>query len=726
MSCAGCSASVESMLKSQVGVADAGVNLANQTAWVDFDPSAINPIKLQQVIRSIGYDLLIDNENDEVKTAEIRQKDSHKLLQRTIAAGVITFPVFVLGMFFMHWEYSSYISLILSTPIIFWFGRGFFANAWKQLTHFTANMDTLVALSTSVAYFFSFFNTICPEFLLQRELIPHVYFESASVIITFILLGKWLEERAKGKTSSSIRKLMGFQPKTVFVVDGDKFTEVSISELQKGQVVLVKPGNRVPVDGIVVEGSSFVDESSITGEPLPVSKSPGDKVFAGTANQKGSFTASAQSVGSETVLSQIVKMVEMAQGTKPPVQKLADKVAGIFVPVVIIIAILSFLVWLFAVGSQGFVHGILAFVTVLAIACPCALGLATPTAIMVGVGKGAENNILVKDAQSLELAHKIDAILLDKTGTITEGRPAVVDVHWTVNQEDIDSLSSVLLSIELQSEHPLANAVVDFFKQGDGSNTKIYSFEAIAGAGVKAIVEGETYFLGSEKLAVKQRLEVDNDLTLLQRNWENEGKTCIMFFTSSRLLALISVADKVKPSSFEAIRKLKSIGVEPIMLTGDNAQTAKIIANQVGITRFEASMMPQEKANYVKNLQHNGKIVAMVGDGINDSHALAQADLSFAMGKGSDIAMDVAKITIITSDLRLIAKAIRLSKLTMRTIRQNLFWAFFYNIIGIPIAAGLLYPFIGFQFDPMIAGMAMALSSVSVVSNSLRLRRAKL
>lgn len=726
MSCAGCSASVESMLKSQVGVADAGVNLANQTAWVDFDPSAINPIKLQQVIRSIGYDLLIDNENDEAKTAEIRQKDSHKLLQRTIAAGVITFPVFVLGMFFMHWEYSSYISLILSTPIIFWFGRGFFVNAWKQLTHFKANMDTLVALSTSVAYFFSFFNTIFPEFLLQRELIPHVYFESASVIITFILLGKWLEERAKGKTSSSIRKLMGLQPKTVFVVDGDKFTEVSISELQKGQVVLVKPGNRVPVDGIVVEGSSFVDESSITGEPLPVSKSPGDKVFAGTANQKGSFTASAQSVGSDTVLSQIVKMVEMAQGTKPPVQKLADKVAGIFVPVVIIIAILSFLVWFFAGGSQGFVHGILAFVTVLAIACPCALGLATPTAIMVGVGKGAENNILVKDAQSLELAHKIDAILLDKTGTITEGQPAVVDVHWAVNQEDIDSLSSVLFSIELQSEHPLANAVVDFFKLGDGSNAKISSFEAIAGAGVKAIVEGETYFLGSEKLAVKQGLEVDNDLTLLQRNWENEGKTCIMFFTSSRLLALISVADKVKPSSFEAIQKLKSIGVEPIMLTGDNAQTAKIIANQVGITRFEASMMPHEKADYVKNLQHNGKIVAMVGDGINDSHALAQADLSFAMGKGSDIAMDVAKITLITSDLQLIATAITLSRLTMRTIRQNLFWAFFYNIIGIPIAAGLLYPFVGFQFDPMIAGMAMALSSVSVVSNSLRLRRVKL
>lgn len=726
MSCAGCSASVESMLKSQVGVADAGVNLANQTAWVDFDPSAINPIKLQQVIRSIGYDLLIDNENDEAKTAEIRQKDSHKLLQRTIAAGVITFPVFVLGMFFMHWEYSSYISLILSTPIIFWFGRGFFVNAWKQLTHFKANMDTLVALSTSVAYFFSFFNTIFPEFLLQRELIPHVYFESASVIITFILLGKWLEERAKGKTSSSIRKLMGLQPKTVFVVDGDKFTEVSISELQKGQVVLVKPGNRVPVDGIVVEGSSFVDESSITGEPLPVSKSPGDKVFAGTANQKGSFTASAQSVGSDTVLSQIVKMVEMAQGTKPPVQKLADKVAGIFVPVVIIIAILSFLVWFFAGGSQGFVHGILAFVTVLAIACPCALGLATPTAIMVGVGKGAENNILVKDAQSLELAHKIDAILLDKTGTITEGQPAVVDVHWAVNQEDIDSLSSVLFSIELQSEHPLANAVVDFFKLGDGSNAKISGFEAIAGAGVKAIVEGETYFLGSEKLAVKQGLEVDNDLTLLQRNWENEGKTCIMFFTSSRLLALISVADKVKPSSFEAIQKLKSIGVEPIMLTGDNAQTAKIIANQVGITRFEASMMPHEKADYVKNLQHNGKIVAMVGDGINDSHALAQADLSFAMGKGSDIAMDVAKITLITSDLQLIATAITLSRLTMRTIRQNLFWAFFYNIIGIPIAAGLLYPFVGFQFDPMIAGMAMALSSVSVVSNSLRLRRVKL
>ncbi len=725
MSCTGCSASVESMLKSQTGVNDAGVNLANQTAWVNFDPTQVTPQRLQETIRQIGYDLLIDQENDRVETDRIRANEAQKMGRRTLWAGILTLPVFVLGMFFMHWEHSPIISLLFATPIIFWFGRGFFINAYRQTLHLKANMDTLVALSTGIAYFFSLFNTIHPEFWIERGLDAHVYFESASVIITFILLGKWLEERAKGKTSSSIRKLMGLQPDRVTIVEGDNFIDVAVSELQKGQIVLVKPGGRIPVDGVVVDGHSFVDESTITGEPIPVEKKDGNKVFAGTANQKGSLQIRAEQVGSETVLSRIVRMVEEAQGSKAPVQKLADRVAGIFVPIVMAIALISFAAWVVFGGDNGVVHGILALVTVLAIACPCALGLATPTAIMVGVGKGAENNILIKDAQSLEIAHKVNSIVLDKTGTITEGKPQVVNELWSAIGEKIEFYKSLLLSIESKSEHPLAEAVVTYLKSKNYKTLTVNSFEALAGMGVKAKVESETYFVGSAQLMKQNNVAIFNKLESSANEWEGDGKTCIFFATSKEVIALLAISDKVKETSAEAIKALKALGVEPIMLTGDNETTAKQVATQVGITKFKASMLPEGKARFIEQLQAQGKVVAMVGDGINDSHALAQADVSIAMGKGSDIAMDVAKITLITSDLNLIASAIKLSKFTMRTIKQNLFWAFIYNIIGIPLAAGALYPLIGFQFDPMIAGMAMALSSVSVVTNSLRLRRVK-
>lgn len=725
MSCAGCSASVESMLKSQPGVSDAGVNLSNQTAWVDFDSSQISPQRLQEVIRTIGYDLLIDQENNRAETDRIRENQANILGKRTLWAGILTLPVFVLGMFFMHWHLSPIISLIFATPIIFWFGRGFFVNAYKQTLHLKANMDTLVALSTGIAYFFSLFNTFFPEFWIERGLEAHVYYESASVIITFILLGKWLEERAKGKTSSSIRKLMGLQPDRVTIIEGESYIEIAISELQKGQIVLVKPGGRIPVDGAVVYGNSFVDESTITGEPIPVEKKDGDKVFAGTANQKGSLQVRAEQVGSETVLSRIVKMVEEAQGSKAPVQKLADKVAGIFVPIVMAIALISFVAWVALGGDNGIIHGILALVTVLAIACPCALGLATPTAIMVGVGKGAENNILIKDAQSLEIAHKINTIVLDKTGTITEGKPLVVSEFWDAPKEKIEYYQSLLLYIETQSEHPLAEAVVTYLKPNYLKTISISDFEALAGLGVKAKVDNETYFVGSLQLLKQSNIEISNQIESLVQKWETEGKTCIYIANSLQTIGLFAITDKVKETSAEAINALKSLGVEPIMLTGDNHSTAKLIAKQVGIAKYEASMLPEGKARYVEQLQAYGKLVAMVGDGINDSHALAQADVSIAMGKGSDIAMDVAKITLITSDLNQIPSAIKLSRYTMRTIRQNLFWAFIYNIIGIPLAAGVLYPVIGFQFDPMIAGMAMALSSVSVVTNSLRLRSVK-
>jgi len=723
MSCAGCSASVESMLKSQEGVADVGVNLANQTAWIVFNPLQIKPQQLQQVIRSIGYDLLIENEGKSEETDKIRDHESAVMLKRMIWAAILTLPVFILGMFFMKWQYTPILSLILSTPIIFWFGRSFFINAYKQFTHFKANMDTLVALSTSIAYFFSLFNTFYPEFWLSRGLEPHVYFESASVIITFILLGKWLEERAKGKTSSSIRKLMGLQPNTVIVVDGDKLVEVKISELIKGQIVLVKPGGRIPVDGEVVEGSSFVDESTITGEPLPTEKILGSKVYAGTSNQKGSMKVSAQQVGSETVLSRIVQMVEEAQGSKAPVQKLADKVAGIFVPIVMGIALISFAVWFVLGGEQGAVHGILALVTVLAVACPCALGLATPTAIMVGVGKGAENNILIKDAQSLEIAHRLNTLILDKTGTITEGKPSVTDEYWNPEIGVRDEYQSILIAVENQSEHPLAQAITTHLANTNSELVKIMNFEAIAGLGVKATINSKDFYVGNEELIRQANIAITDSTRVQIDGWKTEGKTCILFADSSQLIAAFAITDKVKEGSKKAIDSLLAMGIEPIMLTGDNEGSARIVANKVGIKNYSASMLPADKAKRIEQLQKDGQIVGMVGDGINDSHALAQADISIAMGKGSDIAMDVAKITLMSSDLNQIPSAIKLSKLTMHTVKQNLFWAFIYNIIGIPLATGILYPIIGFQFDPMIAGMAMALSSVSVVSNSLRLRK---
>ncbi len=726
MSCAGCSASVESMLKSQLGVVDVGVNLANQTVWIEFDIIKVSPQKLQQEVRSIGYELLIDQENDQKTTDKLRTEESLKLKRRTLLAGIATVPVFIMGMFYMRWEYSPWISMILSAFIIFWFGRGFFINAWKQAKNLKANMDTLVALSTGISFIFSVFNTLYPAFWLSRGLEPHVYYESAAVIISFILLGKWLEERAKGKTSSSIRNLMGLQPEKAIVIEDSKHFEIKITDLQKGQIVLVKPGGRVPVDGIVVDGLSWVDESTITGEPIPAEKKAGEKVYAGTANQKGSLQVRADQVGSETVLSRIVRMVEEAQASKAPVQRLADKVSGIFVPIVIGIALLSFALWVLLGGEHGVVHGILALVTVLAIACPCALGLATPTAIMVGVGKGAENGILIKDAQSLEIAHKVNAVVLDKTGTLTEGKPIVTNASWNVSDESINFYKSILLSIESQSEHPLAEAIVMYLKTEKSTIFPVDNFEAIAGRGVEARFEGDSYIVGSEKLMEDYAVEIKDSILSTYIRWKVEGKTCIFFANHSNIIAVLAITDRVKPTSVSAINALKAIDINVFMLTGDNNETARQVASEVGISRFKASMLPNAKARFIEQLQGEGKVVAMVGDGVNDSHALAQADISIAMGKGSDIAMDVAKITLMTSDLSHIVKSIRLSRYTMRTIKQNLFWAFIYNIIGIPLAAGILYPFIGFQFDPMIAGIAMAMSSVSVVINSLRLNRVML
>jgi Cu2+-exporting ATPase len=624
-------------------------------------------------------------------------------------------------MFFMNIPYANYIMWALATPVMV-FGRQFFIGAWKQTKHGSANMDTLVALSTGVAYLFSVFNTLFPGYWHSRGLHPHVYFEAAAVVIAFILLGKLLEERAKGNTSSAIKKLMGLQPKTVTVVhDGGHEMEMPIEEVKIGHTILVKPGEKIAVDGTVTSGNSFVDESMISGEPVPVEKKPGEKVFAGTINQKGSLRFSADKVGGETVLAQIIKMVQQAQGSKAPVQRLVDKIAGIFVPVVIAIAFLSLGAWVVFGGDDGFTKGLMAMVTVLVIACPCALGLATPTAIMAGIGKGAENGILIKDAQSLELAKNVNAIVLDKTGTITQGKPSVTDILWL---NDDNSSTPVLASLEKQSEHPLADAVVSFF--GKVNYLPVHHFQSITGFGAKAHIGTSTYYAGNASLLTTNNISISFPLQSAATTWLNQAKTVIYFADEKQALAVLAIADKIKETSAQAVSKLHELGIEVYMITGDNGSTARAIAEQAGIEHFEAEVLPAHKADFVKGLQQNGKVVAMVGDGINDSNALAEADVSIAMGKGSDIAMDVAKMTIISSDLTKIPQAINLSKFTAATIRQNLFWAFIYNIIGIPVAAGILYPVNGFLLNPMLAGAAMALSSVSVVTNSLRLKRKKL
>nr|MBP9121971.1 copper-translocating P-type ATPase [Ignavibacteriaceae bacterium] len=537
------------------------------------------------------------------------------------------------------------------------------------------------------------------------------------VVIAFILLGKLLEDKAKGNTSSALKKLIGLQPKTVTIVFNNEQRELPISDVRVGDQILVKPGEKIAVDGIVASGNSFVDESMISGEPIPVEKTAGEKVFAGTINQKGSFNFIAEKVGADTVLARIIKMVQDAQGSKAPVQQLVDKIASIFVPVVILIALITLVVWVIFGGENSFTQGLLAMVTVLVIACPCALGLATPTAIMVGIGKGAESGILIKDAESLETARKVNAIVLDKTGTITEGKPEVVDAIWKDNNQ---STSGILRAIELKSEHPLADAVAAYIESSD--DVDVTGFQSLTGRGVKAVFNGEEWFVGNLKLMLENNIPVPEDIQLVIPDWQAHANTVIYFASSKSVLAAIAIADKIKPSSIEAVKTLQESGIEVYMLTGDNSTTAKSIAEEAGIHHYKADVLPAEKADFVKSLQAEGKIVAMVGDGINDSNALAQADLSIAMGTGSDIAMDVAKMTLIASDLTRIPKAIKLSHDTVLTIKQNLFWAFIYNIIGIPIAAGILYPFNGFLLDPMIAGAAMAMSSVSVVSNSLRLK----
>lgn len=719
MSCASCAISVESMATSVDGVKSASVNYANQQLHVEYDLDKTTPKIINDAILAIGYGLIIDEDNALEKQEFQQYKDYKQLKNNLIAAFILSIPVSVIGMFFMDMSYANPIMLVLTTPVLFFFGRRFFINAWNQAKYKKVNMDTLVALSTGIAFLFSVFNTFNPDFWLSKGLEPHVYYETAAIIIVFIMLGKLLEERAKFGTSKAIKALIGLQPKTLRVLRNETELEIPLNEVIINDIVLVKSGEKIPVDGELINGNSYVDESMLSGEPVAVSKKEGDKVYAGTINQKGSFSIRAEKIGESTMLSQIVKMVRDAQGSKAPIQKLVDKVAGIFVPVVIGIAVLSFIAWNVFGGENAFTHGLLAMVTVLVIACPCALGLATPTAIMVAVGKGAEIGALIKDASSLEIAKNINAVILDKTGTITEGKPQVAHAVWFKSEE---SLKQILLSLEERSEHPLAAAIVSYLKEQNISALKPDNYESITGKGVKAVFDNKEYFAGNTKLMISLGLATDSiDI----KDWKNRG-TVIYFSNNTEILAVMAIEDKIKETSKEGIYNLQAAGIEVYMLTGDAEETAKAVAKEVGITHYYAEQMPADKADFIKKLQSENKIVAMVGDGINDAHALAQADVSIAMGKGSDIAIETAGITLVSSDLRKVSRAVALSGKAINTINQNLFWAFIYNIIGIPIAAGLLYPINGFLLNPMIAGAAMALSSVSVVLNSLRLKISKI
>ena len=753
MSCAACASSVESILSHTKGVQQAEVNFATELVWVEYEES-LSPEDLHEALKKVGYGLLWsdDESGDELAEAQKKAHEEYyyQVKTRTIASILLSIPVIIIGMGFMDWTPGRWISLVLSLPVLFYFGRHFYVNAWKQARHGQSNMDTLVALSTGIAFLFSLFNTLFPQVLLSRGYEVHVYYEAAVVIIAFVSLGKWLEERAKSNTSTALKKLMRLQPKNVHIwMAKDSADRSSLSDnfdvqqgeeqvmplkwVKEGQIIIVRPGEHVPVDGQVIFGESYVDESMITGEPIGVLKKKGERVYAGTINQKGSFYFIAEKVGKQTYLSQIISRVQQAQGSKAPVQKLVDRIAGVFVPVVLGIAVVSMVVWMVVGGQEMITQAILAAVAVLVIACPCALGLATPTAIMVGIGKGAEHQILIKDAQSLELAHKVDTVVLDKTGTLTQGRPALTDEKWFLDglEKEQSSVAAIIWAIEHQSEHPLSEAFLAHYQSHyNSSEDKIVltRFESMTGKGVEAEdQEGNSYTLGSisylrDRYKNQWNAEVLSSQEDQFRQWEGQAKTVIGFIMNEELRALFALADPLKPTAKGGIDALGRQGLRVIMLSGDSSKTAEAVAKELGIKEVWAQMLPEQKADKIRVLQAQGCIVAMVGDGINDSEALAAADVSVAMGQGSDIAMDVAKVTLISSDPGLLAKAFTLSHDTVRGIRQNLFWAFIYNIIGIPIAAGVLYPFNGFLLDPMIAGAAMAFSSVSVVTNSLRLK----
>ncbi|PSR13470.1 copper-translocating P-type ATPase [filamentous cyanobacterium CCP3] len=735
MSCAACASNIESAIRTVPGVEMCSVNFGAEQAAVTYNPQHASLAQIQLAVDEAGYtaqpmqdDVLAPEDDEERREREAEnRKLTRKAVFSLVVGGILVFgslPMMT-GLpipFIPMWLHSPWLQLVLTTPVLFWAGNGFFINAWKALKRHAASMDTLVAVGTGTAFLYSLFPTIYPQWFIDQGLNPDVYFEAAAVIIALILLGRLLENRAKGQTSEAIRKLMGLQAKTARVIRQGQVVDISIAEVVLGDVVLVRPGEKIPVDGEIVDGTSTLDESMVTGESVPVQKTVGDEVIGATLNKTGSFKFRATRVGKDTFLAQIVKLVQQAQGSKAPIQKLADRVTAWFVPAVIAIALLTFIIWYNVMGN--ITMALITTVGVLIIACPCALGLATPTSIMVGTGKGAENGILIKGADSLELAHNIQAIVLDKTGTITQGKPTVTD-YLTVNGTATELyLLKLAGSLERNSEHPLAEAVVNYAQAQGVTLEDAQAFDAVAGSGAQGSVAGQRVQIGTHRWMQELGIATDR----LQTQWEqleSQGRTVVWLAVDGTVEAILAIADAVKPSSTAAIATLQRMGLEVVMLTGDNRRTAEAIAREVGITRVFAEVRPDQKAAQVETLQREGKVVAMVGDGINDAPALAQADVGMAIGTGTDVAIAASDITLISGDLHGIVTAIQLSRATMANIRQNLFFAFIYNVAGIPIAAGILYPIFGWLLSPIIAGAAMAFSSVSVVTNALRLRRFK-
>lgn len=722
MHCAGCANNVEKSVRHLAGVKESSVNFASNLLLVSYDSEQQTPESIRLAVVAAGYDLIINEDHMEERQEERKQKSYRALKYRVIGAWIFSVPLLMLSMVFMDFPHSGLIQMILTIPVLTIFGTPFFIGAWKQLRLHRSNMDTLVALSTSIAFLFSVFNTIFPEFWIARGLEPHIYYEASAVIIAFVLTGKLMEESAKGNTSIAIRKLMKLQPKTAHLINGDGVDEeVPLDSLCVNDLITVRPGEQIPVDGFLVDGTSYVDESMITGEPLPVEKKIASQVLAGTINQKGSFVIRAAKVGRETVLANIIHMVQEAQGSKAPVQRIVDHVTGIFVPVVLCLSALTFVLWMAFGGMDVLSRALLSAVSVLVIACPCALGLATPTALMVGIGKAASEHILIKDAVALELMRKVNVVVLDKTGTLTEGRPAVVGWLWAASEEI--QLKNVLLAAELKSEHPLAGAIVAALQAEDIVPAKVESFQSLTGKGIRVSYDDIDYWAGSHKLVKDYSAGHSPLLGQELVQYESDGCSMVYFGRENELLAVVAIKDRIKETSATAVQHLQEHGIDVYMLTGDGERTAMTVARALGIKHYIADALPDDKDLFVRELQLQRKTVAMVGDGINDSQALARADVSIAMGKGTDIAMDVAMVTLMTSDLSLLPKAISLSRRTVHLIHQNLFWAFIYNLIGIPIAAGILYPVNGLLLNPMLASAAMAFSSVSVVLNSLRIRR---